>query len=63
MKRIVIHWTGGTNHPNAIDLKHYHYVIAGDGEVFEGTFTPEDNIPPLRAGFMRRIRREQTQTQ
>lgn len=43
MKRIIIHHTGGTYTPNAVDRKAYHYVISGTGEPFIGTFTPEDN--------------------
>lgn len=44
MKRLVIHWTAGQNKPNATDLEHYHFIIDGQGKVFEGKFKPEDNI-------------------
>lgn len=44
MKRIIIHWTGGTNQPNSTDLKHYHYLINGDGLIIEGKYKPEDNL-------------------
>lgn len=44
MKRIIIHWTAGTNKPNATDLEHYHFVIDGEGKVHKGKFTPEDNL-------------------
>lgn len=43
MKRIIIHWTAGTNQPNGTDYLHYHYIINGDGVVVKGKFTPEDN--------------------
>lgn len=43
MKRIIIHWTAGTNNPCAEDLKHYHYLITGTGEVKTGIYKPEDN--------------------
>ena len=43
LKRIVIHWTAGTNQPNNTDMQHYHYLINGDGLVIEGKFKPEDN--------------------
>ena len=43
MKRIIIHWTGGTNQPNGTDYLHYHYLINGDGLVTLGKFKPEDN--------------------
>ena len=43
MKRIIIHWTAGTNKPCGEDFKHYHYLITGAGEVRPGEFKPEDN--------------------
>ena len=43
MKRIIIHWTGGTNQPNNIDFQHYHYLINKDGVVTMGKYKPEDN--------------------
>lgn len=44
MKRIIIHWTGGTNQPNTIDFEHYHYLINGQGLVIDGKYKPEDNL-------------------
>ena len=43
MKRVIIHWTAGTNQPNGTDYLHYHYLINGDGLVTLGKFKPEDN--------------------
>ncbi len=43
MKRIIIHWTAGTNQPCNTDFEHYHYLITGDGLVVEGKYKPEDN--------------------
>lgn len=43
MKRIIIHWTAGTNQPNNVDKEHYHYLIDGDGKVYQGKYKPEDN--------------------
>jgi N-acetyl-anhydromuramyl-L-alanine amidase AmpD len=43
MKRIVIHWTAGTNKPNATDLQHYHFVIDSEGKVYEGKFPVSAN--------------------
>ena len=43
MKRIIIHWTGGTYAPNSSDLLHYHFVVGGSGKVHNGKFTPKDN--------------------
>lgn len=44
MKKIIIHWTAGTNQPNNTDYQHYHYLINGDGLVTKGKYTPEDNL-------------------
>jgi N-acetyl-anhydromuramyl-L-alanine amidase AmpD len=44
MKRIILHWTAGTNTASALDKRHYHYIIQGDGSIVEGIFGPEDNI-------------------
>lgn len=44
MKRIIIHWTAGTNQPNGTDYLHYHYLINGDGLVVKGKYKPEDNL-------------------
>ena len=43
MKKICIHWSAGTNQPNQTDYQHYHYLINGDGMVFNGKYKPEDN--------------------
>ena len=44
MKRIIIHWTAGTNKPCATDLEHYHYLVTDTGEVKNGKYKPEDNL-------------------
>lgn len=43
MKRIILHWTVGTNQPNDCEYESYHYLVNGDGLVIKGKFTPEDN--------------------
>lgn len=43
MKRVIIHWTAGTNQPNATDLQHYHYLVDAMGVVYYGKYKPEDN--------------------
>lgn len=43
MKKIVIHWTAGTNQPCSTDYEHYHYLVNSDGVVVKGKYTPEDN--------------------
>ena len=43
MKRIIIHWTAGTNQPNSVDYQHYHYMVNSGGLIVEGLYKPEDN--------------------
>lgn len=43
MKRIILHWTAGAYTPNATDLKHYHYLITGKGQIVKGKYSVEDN--------------------
>jgi N-acetyl-anhydromuramyl-L-alanine amidase AmpD len=43
MKRIILHWTAGTNQPCTTDYEHYHYLVSGDGVVVKGKYAPEDN--------------------
>lgn len=52
MRRIIWHHTGGGYDPGAADLRAYHRLITGDGEVVEGTHPIEDNAPGnrLRSG-------------
>ena len=56
MKRIIWHWTGGTYTPNAVDLKHYHMLIDGDGNVHEGDLGPEANIDCTDGIYVRHTR-------
>lgn len=43
MNKIIIHWTAGTNYPNATDKSHYHFLIDKTGRVINGRYKPEDN--------------------
>ena len=43
MKRIVLHWTAGTNFPNTTDLQHYHFLIDKDGKLYKGKFPVSAN--------------------
>lgn len=43
MKRVIIHWTAGTNKASSTDRKHYHYIVEGDGNVVAGDLPPEAN--------------------
>lgn len=44
LTKIILHWTAGGYYPNATDKHHYHYLIDKDGKVYEGDFSPEDNL-------------------
>ncbi len=44
LNKICLHWTGGTNFPCDEDLNAYHFLIDKDGKIYDGEFTPEDNI-------------------
>jgi len=36
MERIIVHWSAGGHKASALDRKHYHIVIGGDGELVRG---------------------------
>ena len=44
MKRIIIHWTGGTGTFGTLDAEHYHFAIDWTGKVHEGKHKPEANL-------------------
>lgn len=44
MKRIILHWTAGAHTPSPVDLRHYHFIIGGNGVVAHGIHKPEDNL-------------------
>lgn len=43
MKRIIIHWTAGTNYSTEYERNHYHFLIDKDCNVIKGKYNPEDN--------------------
>jgi N-acetyl-anhydromuramyl-L-alanine amidase AmpD len=43
MKRIIVHWTAGTNKAGTTDLLHYHYLVQGDGTVVPGIYPVSAN--------------------
>lgn len=43
MKRLIIHWTAGSNTPNSVDKEHYHYLVDSEGKIYNGNYRPEDN--------------------
>lgn len=42
-KGIILHWTAGNYKPSSCDIKHYHFLIDGEGKVHKGIFDPKDN--------------------
>lgn len=44
MKRIIVHWTGGSHRVSASDRKHYHFIVDGDGNVHRGNRSVADNV-------------------
>lgn len=49
-KGVVVHWTGGGNRANAVDLAAYHYVVEGDGTVVRGKWSVAANMRRLSVG-------------
>jgi N-acetylmuramoyl-L-alanine amidase CwlA len=43
-KNIILHWTAGGYMPNSVDKEYYHYMVDDKGNVYNGKFTPEDNL-------------------
>lgn len=44
MKRIILHWTAGRYYPTQFEKQYYHYLIDKDGRIYQGIYTPEDNL-------------------
>lgn len=42
-RRIILHWTAGTNNASSIDREHYHYIVEVDGTIVAGRYTVADN--------------------
>lgn len=43
MKRVIAHWTAGGYKASSLDLKHYHHVVEGDGNIVRGNHDISDN--------------------
>lgn len=43
LQRICLHWTAGGLTPNAVDKKHYHFIVDFEGVVHVGIYKPEAN--------------------
>lgn len=44
IKRIILHWTAGRYYPTQFEKQYYHYLIDKDGKIYDGLYTPEDNL-------------------
>lgn len=44
IKRVILHWTAGRYYPTKFEKQYYHYLIDKEGRVYNGIYTPEDNI-------------------
>lgn len=44
IKRIILHWTAGRYYPTNFEKQYYHYLVDRDGKVYNGVYTPEDNL-------------------
>lgn len=53
MKRIVLHWSGGTHQASEYDRERYHALVEGDGTRVEGHKAPEANLSPLGPDYVR----------
>jgi hypothetical protein len=45
-QRIILHWTGGSYTPNATDLRHYHYLVRGDGQIVPAMPVERNMVSP-----------------
>jgi hypothetical protein len=53
MKRVVIHWTGGTHEASDYERGRYHELVEGDGNRVLGHKPPESNKAPLGSDYVR----------
>lgn len=44
MKKLIMHWSGGSYSPSFYDKQFYHYLVDSEGRVFNGIYAPEDNL-------------------
>lgn len=44
IKRIILHWTAGRYYPTQFEKQYYHYLIDKDGRIYNGIYSPEDNL-------------------
>lgn len=49
-RRITLHWTAGAYDPSALELKHYHWLIDGDGDIRAGV-DMRLNCPRIQPGY------------
>lgn len=50
INKIILHWTAGTHKVSDLDREHYHFIVAGDGNVVPGKWpvSANEKIEPGR---------------
>lgn len=56
MKRVIMHWTAGTNKISPIDKQHYHEIVDGNGQRELGNLRPEANLDISDGNYMAHTR-------
>ena len=51
MQRIILHWTAGTNKPNALDKTHYHFLIDGNAMITRAVPIARNSAKGLQPGY------------
>jgi hypothetical protein len=51
MQRVICHWTAGRHKASAVDRKHYHFIIEGDGSLVRGDPSIKQNEAPAKTGY------------
>ncbi len=44
INKVVIHWTAGKYYPTQFEKNFYHYLVDKEGKIYNGLYSPEDNI-------------------
>lgn len=51
MQRVIWHWTAGTNKAGAVDRRHYHILLEGDGKLVRGDHPITANAAPISGAY------------
>lgn len=61
-QRIICHWTAGAYNASALERKHYHFLIEGDGKVIRGLHSIADNDSTADGHYAAHTRRCNTRS-